>query len=181
MTKFNLIFFLSIFTVFNLNAQQNFCENNISQDYFPLTIEKKTIHFGSHQYVEFISGSRYINGKKYIEYTQKWQAGHEIKMYLRKEKGKILQYEKCCDEDSVRFDNSFKKGDSWMTSDSKTFYTILSYEGVLETPICNYKNLLVIKTELSNGIYQFYYKKGYGYIGATQNEKLISYVSSNTN
>ncbi len=173
MRTINNIILFSLLSVFNQNL-----DTEMSQDkgYFPLDIEKKIIHFGGYDYEEYMSGTKVIGNKQYTEYTQRWEAGNETQLYLRKENGKVLQYEECCDEDTIRYDESFLVGDTWLTVDSKTRYTIVTYDGKLDTPFFNYEKLLVIKAELSNTIYHFYYKKDYGYVGATQNNKLVSYL-----
>ena len=56
-------------------------------------------------------------------------------------------------------------------------YKIITYDGKLKTPYCEYKNLLVIEAKMKSVTFNFYYLRGHGYIGATQDNKLISYIS----
>jgi len=65
-----------------------------------------------------------------------------------------------------------------MTADGVTKYMITSYKGDLKTPYCSYKDLMVIEAYLQDGLYQFYYKKGHGYVGATKDGELLSYLMS---
>ncbi|CAM1369754.1 hypothetical protein [Tenacibaculum xiamenense] len=181
----------SIFTFFTLliclplfsqTEGQSFCSELENEDYFPLTIEKKKILWLDSYYFEEIIGSKEIKNKKYIEFAQNWKAGNAGSLLLREKNGVIYQYEKCCDTETIRFDSKFEKGKSWKTADKKSNYSIKSFNGKLKTPYCDYKNLLVIKGEFTNVTYFFYYKKGYGYIGATDDKNnLISCVSPEWN
>lgn len=177
--KLVLTFLLS-FTCFCSFAQeegQNFCSKFDSEDYFTFSIEKKKIEWSGSYYFETIVGTKVINGKEYTEYAQKWNESENNTLFLREENGVVYQYDECCKEETIRFDKRFKKGHSWLTSNKQTSYTIESFKGKLKTPFCNYKNLLVIKALIRDVTYLFYYQKGYGYIGATVDNKLISFVS----
>ncbi len=172
---------LALIICFQLSAQkegQEFCSEYESKNYFPLSISKKKLHWYNAFYFEKVIGKKKINGKEYIEYSQNWKDGDIDSLFLREENGIVYQYEECCNSETVRFNSKFKKGNTWKTADEKTTYTIESLNGTLETPYCNYKNLLVIKGEFIGVTYNFYYKKGYGYVGATNiNNDLISWVS----
>jgi hypothetical protein len=160
-----------------INEGQDFCEATKDGDYFPLSLEKKKILWADSSYLETQNGTKEINGKIYIEFLQDWGKQKE-KLYLREENGVIYQYDDCCTIETVRYDKNFKKGHSWKTANGKSTYEIISYNGKLKTPFCEYKNLLVIKAELEFGTYHFYYLKGHGYVGATTTKnKLISCVT----
>lgn len=179
---FTLLTLLICLSIFSQNEGQSFCSEFDSETYFPLNIEKKKVLWSDSYYFEEIVGTKKIKNKEYVEYSQSWKAGNKESLFLREENGIIYQYEKCCDSETIRFDKNFKKGDFWKTADEKSKYTIESLKGKLKTPYCNYKNLLIIKGEFTNVTYKFYYKKGYGYIGATdENDNLISSVSPEWN
>lgn len=179
--KKTLLLFAILFSSFSLFAQftegQNFCDENSDGSYFPLVIEKKILIWSNTHYIETAEGRKVINGKTYTKFRQAWEIGNVENLYLREEKGVVYQYEECCDKETVRFDSSFKKGHSWKTADGKGTYTILTHDGTFKTPHCTYKNVMILKADLSGGTFKFYYLKGHGYIGATVQDKLISFVT----
>lgn len=179
MKIFTLIGFLLLSTfMFSQKEGQNFCEAFAEDSYFPITIKAKKILWMDTFYSEAIIGKKTRdNGKEYIEYAQIWKDGTADFLYLREENGVVYQYEECCDTETVRFNPSFKKGHTWKTADKKATYTIKTLNGSLKTPYCNYKDLVVIKFQTKTFECDFYYKKGYGYIGATRNDILISCVT----
>ncbi|WP_299336790.1 hypothetical protein [uncultured Psychroserpens sp.] len=97
-------------------------------------------------------------------------------MFLRADDGVIYQYEDCCKEDTVRLTANTKVGQTWQTADKLSTYEIIALDGTLDTPVCNYEGLLVLKSTFKNGTFTFYYQKGYGYVGATIDDQLISFV-----
>lgn len=177
--KIVYILYILIFstTVYSQEEGQHFCEAYAEDSYFPLTIETKKLLWGNTYYFEKIVGVKKINNKEYVEFSQDWENGATELLYLREKDGIIYQYENCCDTETIRTNKNFKKGHTWKTADLKTVYTIETLKGSLKTPYCNYENLLVIKAQFDNFALKFYYKKGYGYIGATENKKLISYAT----
>lgn len=161
-------------TVYSQKEGQEFCEANAEDSYFPLTIKTKKLLWGNTYYFEKIVGTKKINDKEYIEFTQNWEDGSSNLLYLREEGGIVYQYEEGLNAETIRANKSFKEGHTWQTADFKTIYTMETLKGSLKTPYCNYKNLMVIKSQSNNFSFKFYYKKGYGYIGATKDGKLIS-------
>lgn len=153
---------------------QTFCEAYAEDSYFPLSITVKKILWQNTYYSEKNVGTKIKKGKEYIEYAQNWKSGNTEYLYLREENGIVYQYEECCETETVRFDPSFKEGHTWKTADNLSSYTIETRNGNLDTPFCNYKNLVVISFKADAFACKFYYKKGYGYIGATMEETLIS-------
>ena len=105
------------------------------------------------------------------------ESGDTASLFLREENGIIYQYEACCEEDTIRLPAELKVGYKWKTADNLSQYEIISIDSELKTPVCSYKNLLVIKLTVKNGSFQFYYLKGFGYIGATNDEGRISFVT----
>lgn len=138
----------------------------------------KIIFWAETYYIETEKERKVINGKTYIAFEQKWQGNPSIDtIYLRTEKGVVYQYEECCEKETVRYDSYFKEGHSWKTADDQTSYKILSYNGTLKTPFCNYTDLMVIEANLKVGKFKFYYHKGHGYIGATVDGQIMSCLS----
>jgi hypothetical protein len=165
-------------SIFSQSEGQNFCSEFESDHYFPLDIHKKKLTWYDLSYFESKTSVKILNGKEYTSFAQEWNSGETDYLYLREENGIIYQYEKCCDIETIRYDPKLKINESWFTADKKTKYTITTKNATLRTPYCNYRNLMVIKAEMSNVTFKFYYKKGYGYIGATDNDNnLISFAS----
>ena len=179
--KIQLTLALCFFTLFNVYAQlkegQNFCDQTEDGSYFPLVLKEKKIFWGDTHYVEKKLGTKILNGKTYFEFLQTWEDGTTSNLYLREDEGVVYQYEKCCKEETIRYDGNFEEGHTWKTADGNGQYTILTYEGTLRTPFCEYKDLMVIEAELKNGTFKFYYYKGHGYVGATVNDAIISCVT----
>jgi len=112
-----------------------------------------------------------------LEYKQTWKNGSVDLMYLRQDESKVLEYEEGFDTETTRFSSQFEEGYSWRKVDKTAVYTILSYDGKLKTPYCDYDKLLVIEAKYKTITFEFYYLKGLGYIGATQNDTLVSYIT----
>lgn len=72
---------------------------------------------------------------------------------------------------------NFNEGKSWVNTPADAKYTVVSYNAKLKTPYCNYSNLMALKAEFRQMTLVFYYQKGYGYIGATHNNILVSFVT----
>ena len=173
-----LIFIISsIFSFSQLKEGQNFCDENPGEDYFSISYNRKIILWSNTYYLETKNGIKKINGKTYTEFKQTWKDNNVSTLYLRKENGIIYQYEECCENETIRYNKNFKEGETWKTADKKGEYKIISYKGKLKTPYCEYENLMVIEAKLKYGKYKFYYLKGHGYIGATENDKIISCVA----
>jgi hypothetical protein len=178
MKLISLILILFLFNQYFCQEEgQNFCDEFTSQEYFPLDIEKKKLLWSSTYYFEKITNWKTINEKEYVEFIQEWEDGKIDTLYLREKDGIVYQFDECCDNESIRFNSSFKKGDSWQTADKKATNTIITFKGKLKTPYCEYKNLLIIESQFTKSTFKFYYKKGYGYIAAMIDGKLISYAT----
>ncbi|WP_452219662.1 hypothetical protein [Lacinutrix salivirga] len=175
----NLLILLTItfsLHVFSQKEGQLFCEGDPTEGYFPLLKSKKYIIWDNTYYIEEHLGEKTLEGKLYTAYSQTWEAGNVANMFLREEDNAIYQYEANNTPETLRLPKKVKKGNFWKTPDGLLTYKITSIKGTLKTPVCEYKNLLVLKSTFTNGTYTFYYQKGYGYVGATQNDTLISFV-----
>lgn len=180
--KKKLLVFILILTTLNCFAQleegEGFCETKKNESYFPLDISVKKFYWGISHYTETRLGKKKFNGKTYIEFKQTWKEGNSDLTYFREEKGVVYEYRVKENKENVRYDAAFKVGHSWKTFDKNTTYTIVSYNGKLKTPYCEYKNLMVMKAELKNETFLFYYQRGKGYIGAKYSDKkLISCIT----
>lgn len=156
---------------------QDFCKGYSLGEYFPLDIKNKKIIWGKMHYFETYAGTQKIDGKDYSVFKQVWSSNDNDTLYLKKDATAIVQYDQRSKAVNTRFDSNFKEGSTWHNSDKSAQYTLLSYSDKLKTPYCNYIGLLSIKAEYKNVTYTFFYLKGYGYIGATKDNKLISYVT----
>lgn len=176
-----LLFFLFIFSCQLSHSQiiegQNFCQETIDGSFVPLSIDKKKILWYETFYFEYITGSKIIKGKTYIEFKQEWENKNTSTFYLREKDGVIYQYDQCCENETIKYNHSFNEKQVWKSEDTIREYRILSYKGKLQTPFCKYENLLVIEAKMEYGTFNFYYLKGHGYVGATKDEKLVSCVT----
>ncbi|MFD1603188.1 hypothetical protein ACFSJW_06190 [Flavobacterium artemisiae] len=181
MNKIIILFILFSTTVSysQLFEGQKFCEESKNESYFPLLIGKKKIFWKKGFYFETKGETKIINGKTYTEFKQVWNNSDldSDLLYFREENGVVYQYEKCCQMETIRFDPKFKNGHSWKDAKKDAAYTIITYDGKLKTPYCEYQNLLVIEAKYTNVTFNFYYLRGHGYIGATQDNQLISCIS----
>ncbi|TDO83115.1 hypothetical protein EV143_102379 [Flavobacterium chryseum] len=181
MNKTLLIFLLLV--SFNSYSQigegQKFCEESKIGNYFPVSsfnFNKKILWYKTY-YKEIKKDPETINGKVYTVFEQKWEDKKISLLYLREENGIVYQYDQDLKQETVRYNIAFKEGDKWKSADGKDEYKIISYNGELQTRYCIYKNLLVIEAKMSYGNFKFYYFKGHGYIGATKDGHLVSFVS----
>lgn len=158
---------------------QNFCEGDLNGTYFPLDIDKKEIVWGRLTYTETKIGTQIFNNKTYQVYQQKWSEGTIDTLYLiEEEEGRIYQYDEILNTTILRLDPSLKKGSKWKPMTGFSKMKVISYDATLNTPFCQYTDLLAIKaTYKSGGTYTFYYLKGYGYVGASTKKGVLSYVT----
>lgn len=160
---------------------QHFCDGIYDGiydgSYFPLSINKKKVIWGNTFYFEEKKAEKIIDNRTYIVYEQTWENGQKVEMLLREELGVIFQYEPDGSDETIRYNSSHKKGDSWLTADKEATYTIVSYKGKLKTPYCKYKNLMVLEGKFKDNTFLFYYLRGYGYVGATLEDRLISFAT----
>ena len=173
---FILLCVISVST-FAQSEGQSFCDGDASASFFTLHTSKKYVIWQNTYYIEQLVGSKTLNGKDYLEYEQTWENGSKYQLYLREDSGTVYQFEDCCDEDTVRLPSKLEQETTWKNADKLVTYEVLSLDEELKTPICEYKNLLALKSIFKNGTFTFYYQKGYGYVGCTINGELISYVS----
>lgn len=155
---------------------QDFCGGDPQGTFFPLDVVKKKIFWYDTYYFETTEGTETINGVVYQKIKQQWKDDTEATLLLREQSGMILQYETCCPDEMVRYNSTYKQGESWLSRNNEKT-TVVSYTEELKTPYCRYKNLMALKAEFKNVTYVFYYLRGYGYVGATKDGKLVSFVS----
>lgn len=171
-------FLIALCAQAQIQEGQFFCDATPNGSYFPLELKTKIIFWAETHYIETRKERKVFNGKTYIAFEQLWEGNTTPDVvYLRTEKGVTYQYEECCEKETIRYDSAFKEGHSWKTADGETSYTILSYNGTLKTPFCEYTNLMVIEAQLKTNAFKFYYHKGHGYIGATVDDQIISCLS----
>lgn len=172
--KHLLLLLLVSSSLFAQKESQTFCKGGKTGSYFPLSIQHKKIRWYGGFYNETLAGEKKTGGKTYHELAQNWPDRDTDHILLREEKGKVFQYDPETGQDLLRYDPSLGINASWHILDRK--YTIVRYDGQLETPFCDYRNLLVIRAEFESVTYSFYYQQGLGYIGATEDSQLVSYL-----
>ncbi|MGB0851552.1 MAG: hypothetical protein ACPGTP_09900 [Bacteroidia bacterium] len=174
------LFFIILFIQSTFSfAQIDPCKGEKSGTYFPLNIETKKIMWTNVSYSETLIKEDIKNNKKYKVYAQKWSVGTTDTLRLREENGKVFQYNEKTGSEYLRYDPSLTVGDKWKPKHSFKKFEVISNDGKLKTPYCNYINLLVIRGTYSDkSSYDFYYLKGYGYVGATtaKGDDLISFI-----
>lgn len=179
-----LVLLFSLFFSLNATAQingQSFCDGVVNGSYFPLTVKTKNLMWFNTSYTETQVATVTMNGKQYQLYIQVWANGTSDSLYLREENGVIYQYHKKSRTEFIRFDRTFKIRHKWTVPEMNVAYRIISTSGKLKTPYCQYENLVVIKAKYPTITYKFYYLEGYGYIGATTKNKLVSFASPKKN
>ena len=159
-------------------VQKNFCKSNDERSFFPLDYNTKKVTWRNTFYIEKRKQIKNINGKDYVEFEQETEKNGTTLRYFREENETIYEYSLPDEKEWVRFNVKFEEGYFWKAANGKDEYKIISYNGELQTPFCKYKNLLVIEVKWNTGNLTFYYSKGLGFVGATQDEKLIAYVTS---
>ncbi len=176
-----IMIFISILLTSNSYSQlyegQKFCEESKDYGFFPLAIGKKKILWYNTFYFETKQETKIFNRKIYIEFKQEWNKSSSDLIYFREENGVIYEYDSCCENETIRFDPKFEKNHVWKSANGKNEYRIITYDGNLKTPYCEYQNLLVVDAKMDYGTFAFYYLRGHGYIGATKDGKLVSCVS----
>ena len=85
-----------------------------------------------------------------------------------------MEYHAATKKEIVRYDDAFKLGHQWKGLEVR--YKVRSHTEELLTPVCRYRNLMAIEAAYPKITYVFYYLKGFGYVGATKDGKLISFV-----
>lgn len=161
---------------FSQQEGQGFCEGLKRGNYFPLDIKSKKIVWYETYYYERLIGTKIFNDKTYFEFEQEWKEGQKDYLFLREEDDVVFQYEECCQEETVRFGNKIRKESAWVSISGEFEYKLKSDKQKLKTPYCEYKDLMVIEAKYKNNIFEFYYQRGLGYIGAKENGKLISFI-----
>lgn len=144
--------------------------------HFPLATSEKKIAWKNTYYFEKFEGYKTINGKEYTIRIEEWESGRVKKAYLREEEGIVYLYEVCCNTETIVVDKKYIRGKSWEKANKKVKYKVMTLAGKLKTPYGNYDDLLVISEKHLRNIYKLYYKKGFGYVGATRKGVLISHV-----
>lgn len=175
-----LLIITLLFSLFSFGQKegQNFCKGDYPNGfYFELAVLKKKIYWFDTYYFEERIGTKEINGKNYFEYKQTWKDGSSDLLYLRYDGDKVLQFVDGFKEETIRYDAHYKIGDAWENVQKEGVYTIKSFEGKLLTPYCNYEGLLIIEAKYETVTYNYYYLRGLGYVGATKNNALISYIT----
>lgn len=162
---------------------QDFCKGLADGKYLPLDVNKKKIFWGSTYYFETKEGVATFIGHEYIVFKQAWENEKSDLIYLREEKGIVYQYREECETEFILLDTK-SVGEEWKNSCFGYNRKIISLDAELKTKFCRYKNLIAVQSTYTSDpdlVHVFYYQKGYGYVGATENGKVISCVTPEWN
>lgn len=169
-----LLFLILTTTLFAQKQGQIFCDGDDTEGYFPLFNLNKIIVWYNTHYSETLVGEKVLDGKTYKVFVQEWKEGSKDTLYLREEGTKTLQYYEETKKEIVRFDSAFKLRQQWQGVEIR--YKIRSFTEELLTPVCRYRNLMAIEAVYPKTTFVFYYLKGFGYVGATNDGNLVSFV-----
>jgi hypothetical protein len=164
-------------SVYAQKEGQDFCKGDVTGAYFPLDVKKKKLFWGDTFYFETFDKDTVVDGNKYLKFIQVWENGDSDVLLFREKKGAVVQYYPGKNKEMVRFDPLFKEGHVWKNPVQDATYTIVGYNEKITTPFCRYEGLLAIKAAYPKVTYVFYYLKGYGYVAAERDGKIISAVS----
>lgn len=170
-----LILLLITTTTFAQSEGQSFCKGDTTKDYFTLQQFPKYVIWYKNLYTETAMGAKTIGGKSYEAYLQEWMDGSNDTLHIREEGSRVYQYNEKTKKEVIRYDSTFKIGKSWKGID--VTYTLLSKSADLKTPVCEYQNLMSVEAKYPTVTYVFYYLKGFGYVGASKEGKLISFAT----
>lgn len=171
-----------LFSLFSLGQKegQSFCKGDYPDGfYFELAISKKKIYWFDTYYYEEKIGTKEINGKTYFEYKQTWKDGSSDLLYLRYDGSRVFQFVEGLNQETIRYDSQYRIGDTWENAEKDVVYIIKSFDGKLVTPFCKYEGLLIIEAQYKKVTYSYYYLRGLGYVGATKNNQLVSFITPN--
>ena len=175
-----MFFALIMFKVaYSQKEGQDFCKGDTEGSYFPLQIKKKKLLWSDTYYFETFEKDTVVNRNNYLKFKQVWKNGDTDVLLLRERRGTVMQYYPESKKEVIRFDPSFRPGHIWKNETQDATYKIIGYNEKFETPFCKYEGLLAIRAEYPTVTYVFYYLKGYGYIAAARDGKIISAASPN--
>lgn len=177
-----LAVFLIVLKGYSQKEGQSFCDGIPDGKYLPLDVAKKKIFWGNTYYFEKMEeGTKKFHGQKYNVFSQEWKDGTKDLLFLREENGTVYQYREECGKEYILLDSK-NVGQEWENSCKVFKRKIISFDAEFKTRYCHYKNLLALESSYDDGVvYVFYYQKGYGYVGASQGDKVISCVSPEWN
>jgi len=158
---------------------QNACYENREGEYWPFHTD--TVSYDAPKdgfsYV-YSSDSLKIKDKFYRTRTKIYKSGKTNEAYLRKENKAVYYYNEKTETQSLLLPAEIKKGKKWNSTCGTYRYKIKSLDATLNTPYCDFEELLEIEilNQDNNTKYQFYYKKGVGVVGNNINDNPFSFI-----
>lgn len=168
------VMFLLALPMWAQREGQSFCDGNPQGDWFTLWPVKKIL-WGDTFYKDFKIGTKVISGASWEVFVQEWKDGDRDTLYFRKEGSKTYEYYEKTGLRVLRLDEQAREGDTWKGKDRS--YRVLSTNATFHTRYCWYSHLLALEARFDDGAtYTFYYLRGFGYVGAGRDGKIISCV-----
>lgn len=161
---------------------QNPCYEESEGDYWPFHADPQNYYTpkDGFSYVYSLDSLK-LNGKYYKTRTKKYKSGKTLKAYFRKENNSVYYYNEKTQSPSLLMPANKEKGFMWESTCGQFTYIIKSLDAKLNTPYCNFKELLEIEI-LNKDIdkkFQFFYKPGVGFIGKSIENKPYSFIKAN--
>jgi len=178
MIKKILLFLLLLFYL--PNYAQSDCFQNAEGDYWPFHEQERKFHVsGSEFVISYSKDSLALNGKFYFQRTKQHKNGKIEHDYFRKSRGVVYQYNQTAKKETIVMPSNLKKGETWETLEGHFKYKIKSLKANLETPYCDFDQLLEIEVvDLNNKIKsQYFYKKGIGLVGKNVDQHPYSFIA----
>lgn len=175
-----LILSLTSFNIFG----QNQCFENIEGGYWPF--HKDTLNYAGSKNkfgYTYSTDSVLVKGKYYFKRSKISKNGKVNEAFLRKENNAVYYYNETTQSQSLLLPAEFDKGDKWESTCGTYRYKIKSLNATMDTPYCNFEDLLEIEilNRKNRTKYQFFYKKGIGLLGNNIDEKPYSFITPKEN
>jgi len=149
--------------------------------YYPIPDGEKQVFFWQNLYYEEYSiQDTIINDITYSQVVQHYTDDFYDTLLLRSNGSDLLDFDKYNNVEYVRCPLIPIVGARWTVDEKNTSYHVAGIDRQLITPYASYDSLLQINYTVSmegmSSFFSFYYKKGIGYVGATDlNGVLLSF------
>lgn len=174
-----LIATVSLLLVNQASGQKTCIEfESTSDQYWPLTtgIEKEFFLIRDSKTTIILEDSIELGNKFYrIRKETFMRDGRTAELYFREENSAIYRYDIDVETESLVLPANPEVGMKWTTA-SGWNYEVLSLNSSLSTHFCDFSNLLELV--VANGIctFHYFYKKGNGLVGITENGRINSHI-----
>jgi len=162
---------------------QNTCYEESTGEYWPFNEEAHDFYAKNNTSFSYVysSDSLLLNGKYYRTRLKEDNKGEVLEAYFRKENGAVYYYNEKTESPSMLLPSNPEKGFKWESTCGQFTYEIKSLQASLSTPYCDFTNLLEIEI-LNKSIkkrFQFFYKKGVGFVGKKIENSPFSFIKPN--